>query len=465
MSINSIVPLLAITLMALLSPNASLANETGGWKAGVARAVITPDKPMWMTGYSSRTKPAEAKLNDLYVKALALEDAGGKRVVLVTLDICGIDRETSGRIRDRITKDHGMPREAVVLSCSHTHSGPTVGHYLPALLALGEADQRTVDDFTRHLENTIVQTAASAFGSLAPAKLTWTLGHAEFAVNRRENKAEKVPELRAANALKGPVDHELPVMTVTSASDGAIKAIVFGYACHATTTAKFEWSGDWPGVACANVEKAHPGAVAMSWIGCAGDQNPLPRGNYDLLNQHGKAASDAVEAALADKAGAKPIEPASLAMTYGEIDLPFAPLPTKEHLEADTKSDNKWVANRGRLLLGKLHRDGQLSPHYPYPIETWKLGNGLTWVFLGGEVTVEYSLRLKKELGGPVRGSTWVTSYCNDVMAYIPSLKVLNEGRYEGEESMIYYGQPTKWAPEIEELIVKEVHRQADGLK
>jgi hypothetical protein len=447
--------------MASLTPNTSRATEAGGWKAGVARAVITPNKPMWMTGYASRTKPAEGKLTDLYVKALVLEDASGKRVILITLDLCGIDRETSSRIRDRLAKEHGLPREAVVLSCSHTHSGPTVGHYLPALLTLSEADQHAVAQLTQHIEDSIAQAAASAIGSLAPAKLMWSLGHADFAVNRRENPEKKVPELRAANELKGPVDHELPVLTVTSASDSAIKAIVFGYACHATTTAKFEWSGDWPGVACANIEKAHPGAVAMSWIGCAGDQNPLPRGSYERLNQHGKEASDAVEAALA---GARVVEPATLAMTYGEIDLPFAPLPTKEHLEADTKSDNKWVANRGRYLLAKLQRDGQLSPHYPYPIEAWKLGNGITWVFLGGEATVEYSLRLKRELGGSVPGSTWVASYCNDVMAYIPSLKVLNEGRYEGEESMIYYGQPTKWAPEIEELIVKEVHQQADRL-
>jgi hypothetical protein len=459
----SLLTFTAIFMAAITTSSPGAATDGGGWKAGVARAVITPDKPMWMTGYASRTKPAEAKLNDLYVKALAIEASSGKRVLLVTLDLCGIDRETSTRIRDRLAKEHGLPREAVVLSCSHTHSGPTFGHYLPALLSLSEADQHAVEELTRKIEDAIAQAVAGAMSSLAPAKLTWTLGHADFAVNRRENPEKKVPELRAANQLKGSVDHELPVLTVTSGD--SVRAIVFGYACHATTTSKFEWSGDWPGVACANIEKSHPGAVAMSWIGCAGDQNPLPRGSYDLLNQHGKEASDAVEAALADKAGARPVEPATLAMTYGEIDLPFAPLPSKEHLEADTKSANKWVANRGRYLLAKLERDGQLSPHYPYPIEIWKLGSGVTWVFLGGEATVEYSLRLKKELGGPVAGSTWVASYCNDVMAYIPSLKVLNEGRYEGEESMIYYGQPTKWAPEIEELIVKEVHRQADALK
>ena len=92
-------------------------------------------------------------------------------------------------------------------------------------------------------------------------------------------------------------------------------------------------------------------------------------------------------------------------------------------------------------------------------MQVWQLGDGLTWVLLGGEVVVDYSLRLKKELGP---GRTWVAAYTNDVMAYIPSLRVLNEGGYEGEGSMVYYALPTKWAPEVEELIVKEVHRQVE---
>ena len=89
-------------------------------------------------------------------------------------------------------------------------------------------------------------------------------------------------------------------------------------------------------------------------------------------------------------------------------------------------------------------------------MQIWRLGDDLLWVALGGEVVVDYSLRLKKELAGarPV----WITGYANDVMAYIPSLRVLKEGGYEGDTSMIYYGMPTKWAPPIEEKIVGKVH-------
>jgi len=68
---------------------------------------------------------------------------------------------------------------------------------------------------------------------------------------------------------------------------------------------------------------------------------------------------------------------------------------------------------------------------------------------------VDYSLRLKKELSG---NPLLLMAYANDVMAYIPSLRVLKEGGYEGGGSMIFYGRPGPWAEDVEELVVKKVH-------
>jgi hypothetical protein len=75
-------------------------------------------------------------------------------------------------------------------------------------------------------------------------------------------------------------------------------------------------------------------------------------------------------------------------------------------------------------------------------------------------VVVDYSLRLKKELG-----PLWVTGYANDVMAYIPSLRVLKEGGYEGATSMVYYGMPTVWSPRVEDLIVAAVRDQVGQVR
>ncbi|MBI1832328.1 MAG: hypothetical protein HYR84_12870, partial [Planctomycetes bacterium] len=140
---------------------------------------------------------------------------------------------------------------------------------------------------------------------------------------------------------------------------------------------------------------------------------------------------------------------------YGTVNVPFGDLPTREKVVQDTMSKDRFIAARAKSLLVELEKNGTLRKQYPYPVQAWQLGEDLTWIALGGEVVVDYSLRLKKELG-----KVWVTGYANDVMAYIPSLKVLREGRYEGDTSMIYYGMPCAWGPRVEELIVGAVHRE-----
>ena len=144
-----------------------------------------------------------------------------------------------------------------------------------------------------------------------------------------------------------------------------------------------------------------------------------------------------------------------LKAAYAEIALPYGELPSRETLVKDSLGKDRFVAGRAKLLLDEFEKRGSLRSTYPYPVQTWQLGN-LSWVALGGEVCVDYALRLKA-----THGPLWVTGYANDVMAYIPSLRVLKEGGYEGDSSMIYYGQPCAWGPRIEELIVGEVRRQS----
>jgi hypothetical protein len=244
----------------------------------------------------------------------------------------------------------------------------------------------------------------------------------------------------------------VPVLCVRDI-EGKVLSIAFSYACHATVMDFYQWSGDFPGFAQLELEKLHPGAIALFHAGCGADQNPLPRRKNELAEAYGKQLADAVDQVV--KAPMAKVGP-SLKTVYTTVDIPFGDLPTREKIVQDTMSKDKYIASRARSLLAEIEKTGSLKKIYPYPIQTWQVGSDLTWIALGGEVTVEYSLRLKKELG-----KVWVTGYANDVMAYIPSLKVLKEGRYEGDTSMIYYGMPCAWGPRIEQLIVAGVHDQA----
>jgi len=424
------------------------------WKAGAAKAAITPHSPMWMSGYASRDRPADGKLQDLWCKALVLEDPQGKRVALVTLDLVGIDRTTSLSVRDKIQEQYDLRHEQIAICCSHTHSGPIVGGNLRTMYFLDPKQQELVGEYTARLERQIVTTVGRAIARLAPSSIAWANGQATFAVNRRNNREVDVPGLRARGELVGPVDYDVPVLAVRD-GDGRLTAVAFGYACHATVLSSFQWCGDYPGYAQAALEDRHPEAAALFWAGCGADQNPLPRREVPLALQYGHELADAVEDVL--NGVMRPIS-GELTTTYVEIDLPLAELPTRLDLERQSTSRDKYEAARAQTLLRQIDAGEPLSPTYPYPVQSWRLGSDLLWIALGGEVVVDYSLRLKSELG-PSR--TWVASYANDVMAYISSRRVLLEGGYEGGGAMVYYGLPTTWAPEVEEAIIREAKRQA----
>ena len=446
-----------LALFALAVATPTFAAEPT-WQAGFARVAITPDRPMWMSGYAARTGPADGKETDLWAKAAVLQDAGGRKLVLVTLDLVGIDRGVSQAICKLIQDKHGVSREAVILSTSHTHCGPVVGTTLRSMYFLDAEQSARVEDYTDRLPGKILQAVDAAVAALAPVTLKSGVGKAGFAVNRRENKEKDVPDLKTGGRLKGPSDHDVPVLAAYSA-DGKLRGVVFGYACHATVLSYQKWCGDYPGFAMIELEAAHPGAVALFFAGCGADQNPLPRRTVELAKDYGRQLASAVGEVLRGPMTA--VAPESAA-AYAETALPLAEVPTREGLVKAALGTDKYVAARARMLLKKLEAGGSIPDAYPhYPVQAWRLGKDLTLVTLGGEVVVDYSLRLKKELGA----GTWVMGYANDVMAYIPSARVLREGGYEGATSMVYYGLPSPWGPRVEEIVVAEARRQVEKVR
>jgi len=428
----------------------ALAAQSASWKAGAAAVSITPTQPQWMAGYGGRDHEAEGKLIELYAKALALQDPGGQRALIITLDLCGIDRAFSLAVRERLEQSTGLSRQQIALCCSHTHCGPVVGTNLTAMYFLTAEQEQRVRQYTAELLEKVAAVAEQALAGLHDCTLSWGTGCETFAVNRRNNPEADVPALRAAGRLSGPVDYDVPVLAARS-PEGRLLAVLFGYACHATVMDFYLWSGDYPGFAQAALEEAHPGAVALFFAGCGGDQNPLPRRRTELAETYGRRLAAAVGRVL--DGVMLPIE-GSLRTAYREVDLPFDRLPTRQELTEQAASSDRYVARRAQLLLARIDAGQALSSSYPYPVQVWQLGTGPALILLGGEVVVDYSLRLKSLLGTP---GTWVAAYANDVMAYIPSRRVLLEGRYEGGGAMVYYGLPSVWAPEVEETVVRGV--------
>lgn len=411
------------------------------WKAGVAKVAITPGEPIWMAGFASRTKPSAGVRQDLWAKALAVEDGTGKTAVLITLDLVAVEREMARAITDRIRERHGVKRDRVLLNVSHTHSGPVAGLALMPLYEFTDGQRDVIRRYTAGLIDKVVDVAGAAIRNLAPATLEFGQGLAGIAVNRRRVADRSFP---------GPVDQDLPVLRVRDAA-GATRAIVAGYACHATVLNDYEISGDWPGYAQAEIEKAHPGAVALFVQGAGADSNALPRGSVEAAERYGKTLAAGVQQVFGGKLKALtgPLESA-----FELVDLPFETPPGREELQARLKDANVYKRRHAARLLEGIQKDGALPRSYPYPVQVWRFGPELTLIALGGELVVDYSLRLKARHGWD---GAWVAGYSNDIMAYIPSRRVRQEGGYEGGEAMIYFGRPAWFTEAVEEIIVGKV--------
>ncbi len=338
---------------------------------------------------------------------------------------------------DEVTEALGLERY-LMLTVSHTHCGPALRGNLEVAYDMPEEELKKIESYTKKLQQQMIDTIIAAVKGMKPAKLAHATGRTRFAVNRRKPTDKGI--INDVNP-DGPVDYDVPVLRVTRADD-TLLAVVCGYACHNTTLQYYKWCGDYAGFAQIKLEEKHPGAMAMFFMGCGADANPLPRSTVELCEKYGKELAVAVDDVLKDKM--TPIA-ATGAARYAEIELPFDKLPDKAQLTADSLSKNYSVRKRAAGYLKMLDDGKNIDDRYrQYPVQVWRLGTELYWFALGGEVVVDYSLRMKKDFAK--LGTVWVTGYANDVMAYIPSERVLKEGGYEGDTSMIPYGMPSKWA-------------------
>jgi len=420
--------------------------------------VITPEKSVWLAGYGSKRAP-DGKIHDLWMKALALEDHAGHHAVLITSDFQGVPKLMSDPVFDQVQTKYGLERHQIMFTFSHNHCGPRLGDDLIDYYPVEEDQEKLVEEYTAQMVVKAVEMVGEALKKLAPANLQMGEGKATFAVNRRNNReADVAALLEKGTPLVGPVDHTVPVLTVTR-PDGATDAILFGYACHPTTLSFLTWCGDYPGFAQVELEKNHPGATAMFVNTCGGDQNPLPRRTVELCEKYGHMLAVGVEEALK-----QPLQPISggLKTAFEIVDLAYLSVVPREELEA-LKKDGTGIKQRwATRLLKKLDAGGKFESAYPYPIHAWQLGKEMLFIGMGAETVVDYALRFKNEFGP----GTWVMGYADDMISYIPSLRVWKEGGYEGGSNLYEYGRPAyRWAGDIEDRIAASVHKLVKQVK
>ena len=445
---------IAVLLILLACWNTSTtAAEAYLWKAATS-TVITPDDPVWMAGYSSRNRPSDEATQDLYAKVLAVEDAAGSRLVIVTTDLVGITEPMRQAVQQQALDRFELPPAALLMNASHTHSGPEVRIDRLRLEEREGAWIERAEQYVRETTDRIVAAIGQALAKLEPARLSYTSARCGFAMNRRLVTDSGV---RGRPNPDGPVDHSVPVLRVDSADGEKLRAVVFGYA-HNTVLGFYDLNGDYAGWAQHYLQEAHPDLTALLVIGCAGDQNPYPRRTHELAQQHGRTLSNSVEAAL--NAQSKSLD-GPLRTALETTSLSFAKGPGRAELHQQAESKSVALQRHARRLLRHFDKGDGFIKEYAYPVHVARFGDDLTLVGLAGETVVDDSLRLKLELAGP---SVWVADYCNALPTYIPSLRVLREGGYECGDHRRYTNFAAPFDESIERRIISKDHRLNEQL-
>jgi hypothetical protein len=259
---------------------------------------------------------------------------------------------------------------------------------------LAPEQERIVSEYAVRLTGALVSVIGAAIKDLEPVSVSYGTGRATFAANRREHTPKGV---RIGVNPNGPVDHDLP------------------------------------------------GATALFVELCAGDQNPNPRSDVKHVEQHGSALASEVRRVLDGKLS--PVR-GGIRAAMQWVDLPLSPH-TRADFEKMLGDESVYQVRLAKEML-KAYDERHPVRVVPYPVQAFRLGDDLAIIALGGETVVEYGLKTKAAYP---RMKMIVAGYSNDVACYIPTKKMLEEGGYEPVTSMVYYGMPAPFAPEVEERV------------
>jgi hypothetical protein len=240
------------------------------YRAGVATVDITPDYPVRLNGFGNRRTESEGVLHKIYAKAIAIDDGSGP-AILMAVDSLGVPDYMTSEVAKRLNAKAKLEPARLAITSTHTHTAPMLTNCCPTIfgMPITPDEQKHIDQYTKELTDKLEQAALAALKDMKPAKLEWATGSVGFSINRR--------------TPGGPVDHDMPLLAVRDLN-GKLRAINVSYACHCVTLSFNKVSGDWAGFAAEMIEKAHPGVVALTSIGCGADSNPSSNVTNDRVD-------------------------------------------------------------------------------------------------------------------------------------------------------------------------------------
>ena len=429
-------------------------------KAGISEQDVTPPVGVYLAGYPSRNEPSEGVDDPLMMRALALEDDAGGRVVLVTADLLKLPRDMTWRTKLWAEAELGLPSEALIMNLSHSHASP--GLFIQRCYPQWPLDR----EYVREFEQAVRDGIRTALEDLRPATVRFGMHQAHFGVSRRMPHPDRPGRVRLGRYDEGYYDPELPVFAIDR--EGETAAVLYSYACHATSKSSRKISADWPGqVAMGLRRELGEGVVPMFAQGAGGSVMTRMRqaGNEEEYGPYwAQVAADIAAFVRSDEMADIELD---LRAAEREFVIPYdmTKFPSREELLAladprDTElPEEVRPANRSILRLWardmlEWSRAGTLPEGFRMHVTRWWLADGLQLIGMSGEVTAQVG-RMIKDLFPEER--TVFLGYCSYTDAYIPTAAMLPEGGHEALESAYFHDRPAPFVPEIDEIIKREV--------
>ncbi|MSS71612.1 MAG: hypothetical protein EXS64_08995 [Candidatus Latescibacteria bacterium] len=437
------------------------------FKAGSARVNITPFVGGPMAGYAARTRGSETVDDELFAKALVLDD-GRTKTGIVTSDLIGVPPELAAEVRDLVAQETGISGDHLLLCASHTHFGPAVRRQMFRENEATDApqDQAYLTVLARKLATAVHLAHDGRRAARAGA------GKGEIhtiSYNRRTVRPDGKVEMHlrypppGTDVTFGPKDPEVNVLKVEDAAGGVMATLV-SFGCHPVSSVDrtYAITADYPGYAMGVVEEVE-GGVCLFALGCAGNVVPIQREGRSKV-QVGRSLGGR---ALDVFQWIRTTDEVRLAAMNRKIRLPLKVFPSVAELEAEVArleaeaakgegekvsgEDLRGIRNvlgRTKGMLSKARRfEGQT--HLETEIQAIAVGESQV-VGLPGEVFAETGMDIKQRSGIP---NTFVFSLSNDTPGYIPIRHAFWQGGYESDVSSFGPGAAEEMADEALGLV------------
>ena len=421
------------------------------YNAGWRTIDVTPQVGCYLAGYAARFEPSIGIYRRLAATVAVIDD-GGFPVILVSIEWLGFYERTE-EARKRIAQLTGVGVDRIILTATHTHAGP----------AVREVDLKRHGDMDEaYIENTLARLAGAAVEALEQrhtCKLRFGSDWCGFAVSRRapdgKGGVDWIPSLDA------PHDHTVAAL-ILEREDDRERLVFFNYACHPTSTGPIlQIGGDYPGFACDRIcHQFGKNTTAAFLNGCSGDQRPGPSSggvegfvpySVEEVSRIGYRLGDAV--ARADHNACDITGPIHIVQTFAN--LAYAPL-DQSALRELVQSPQSWEREWAKHYAGAVETVPQIGKAERFEVQTLRFGRSLAIVALAGETTVEYGLRLKRELHDRI-GHVMIVAYADDIVGYVPVDRQIPEGGYEVIDNQRMMLRPGPFATGTEDRIIRSV--------